>query len=376
MIFHQLVPLVAFALNLTLAMMVLYRDHRSALNRVFASVAAALGVWNLGVFFLRSTGDVATAVLVEKLLHFGVILVPAFYYHFVVVFLEIAARRRRLLAATYALAVIFLALSPTPLFMRGVVVTYWGFAPAFGPLYNVFFAWFMASIVGGIVELGLAYGKIDSAFRRNRAKLIILGSAVSLLGGVVDIARVGLKMESVYPVGIPANAVMAMLLGALAIYGIQPGPLLIKEHPQIFWGLIASMYVGNVMLLILNLPLIPLWVQVLKIPYGILYPVILLFCLIGSYSLNNNIGDVIIMWFFGVFGFLMKKFQFEPAPLVLALVLGPMLEDNLRQSLIISQGNFSIFISRPLSVAFLVVSASALLFPLLSLRPRLRETTE
>jgi putative tricarboxylic transport membrane protein len=136
------------------------------------------------------------------------------------------------------------------------------------------------------------------------------------------------------------------------------------------------MYVGNVMLLILNLPLIPLWVQVLKIPYGILYPVILLFCLIGSYSLNNNIGDVIIMWFFGVFGFLLKKFQFEPAPLVLALVLGPMLEDNLRQSLIISGGNFSIFISRPLSVAFLLVSLSALLFPLLSLRPRLRETTE
>ena len=176
--------------------------------------------------------------------------------------------------------------------------------------------------------------------------------------------------------GIPANAVMAMLLGALAIYGIQPGPLLIKEHPQIFWGLIASMYVGNVMLLILNLPLIPLWVQVLKIPYGILYPVILLFCLIGSYSLNNNIGDVLIMWFFGVFGFLMKKFEFEAAPLVLALVLGPMLEDNLRQALIISGGDFSVFISRPLSVVFLAVSASALLFPLLRLRPRVRETTE
>jgi putative tricarboxylic transport membrane protein len=170
--------------------------------------------------------------------------------------------------------------------------------------------------------------------------------------------------------------VMAMLLGALAVYGIQPGPLLIKEHPNIFWGLIASMYVGNVMLLILNLPLIPLWVQVLKIPYGILYPLILLFCLIGSYSLNNNIGDVIIMWFFGVFGYLMKKFEFEPAPLVLALVLGPLLEDNLRQSLIISGGNFSIFISRPLSVAFLVVSFSALLFPLVKLRPRQRETTE
>jgi len=171
--------------------------------------------------------------------------------------------------------------------------------------------------------------------------------------------------------GIPANAIMAILLGALTIYGIQPGPLLIKEHPNIFWGLVASMYVGNVMLLILNLPLIPLWVQVLKVPYGILYPIILLFCLIGSYSLNNNVGDVIIMWIFGVVGFLMKKFQLEPAPLVLALVLGPMLEDNLRQSLIISGGSFFIFFNRPLAVTFLLVSLCAVLFPLFRLRPLL-----
>ena len=169
--------------------------------------------------------------------------------------------------------------------------------------------------------------------------------------------------------GIPANAIMAILLGALTIYGIQPGPLLIKEHPDIFWGLVASMYVGNAMLLVLNLPLIPLWAQVLKVPYGILYPLVLLFCLIGSYSLNNNVGDVIIMWIFGVLGFLMKKFRFEPAPLVLALVLGPMLEENLRQSLIISGGSFFIFLSRPLSAVFLVVSLLALLFALFKLRP-------
>jgi signal transduction histidine kinase len=239
-IFHQLVPLVAFALNLTLLVMVLYRDHRSTLNRVFASVAAALGVWNLGVFFLRSTEDVAAAVLVEKLLHPGVILVPAFYYHFVVVFLEIADRRRRLLAATYVLAVGFLVLSPTPLFMRGVVVTYWGFAPAFGPLYNVFFAWFMASIVGGLVELALAYGKIDSAFRRNRAKLIILGSAISLLGGVVDIARVGLKMERLYPLGIPANAVFALLLGVSIVRYRLVNVGIVVKRVAIFGGLLAA----------------------------------------------------------------------------------------------------------------------------------------
>ncbi|MBI3015301.1 MAG: tripartite tricarboxylate transporter permease [Candidatus Tectomicrobia bacterium] len=172
--------------------------------------------------------------------------------------------------------------------------------------------------------------------------------------------------------GIPANAIMAILLGALTIYGLQPGPLLIKEKPDLFWGVIASMYVGNAMLLVLNLPLIPLWVQILRVPYTILYPLILLFVVIGAYSLNNNVGDVIIMSIFGVVGFAMKKFQFEPAPLVLGLVLGPMLEDNLRRSLLISGGSFSTFFIRPLSAAFLVVSLAILLFPLFRLRSSAR----
>jgi putative tricarboxylic transport membrane protein len=129
------------------------------------------------------------------------------------------------------------------------------------------------------------------------------------------------------------------------------------------------MYVANVMLLVLNLPLIPVWVQILKVPYTILYPLILLFCLIGSYSLNNSIGDVIIMCIFGAAGFLMKKFRFEPAPLVLALVLGPMLEDNLRQALLISGGSFATFFTRPLSAAFLIVALVTVLLPLLKLRP-------
>jgi putative tricarboxylic transport membrane protein len=172
--------------------------------------------------------------------------------------------------------------------------------------------------------------------------------------------------------GIPANAITAILLGALTIYGLQPGPLLITEHPDLFWGVIASMYIGNAMLLVLNLPLIPLWVQILKVPYMILYPLILLFCLIGAYSLNNNVGDVIIMGIFGVVGFLMKKFQFEPAPLVLALVLGPMLEDNLRQSLLISGGSFATFFNRPLSAFFLIVSLAILSLPLFRLRSSAR----
>ncbi|MBI4634655.1 MAG: tripartite tricarboxylate transporter permease [Deltaproteobacteria bacterium] len=169
--------------------------------------------------------------------------------------------------------------------------------------------------------------------------------------------------------GIPANPIMALFLGALLIYGVQPGPLLIKEQPGLFWGLIASMYVGNVMLLVLNLPLISLWVRVLKVPYVILYPLILLFCLIGAYSLNNSVGDVVIMCIFGVVGYLMKKFEYDAAPLVLALVLGPMLEENLRQTLIISRGNLLVFFSRPLSMIFISVSILVLLFPLFRLRP-------
>ena len=114
--------------------------------------------------------------------------------------------------------------------------------------------------------------------------------------------------------GIPANAVMAMLLGALIIYGMQPGPMLIKQHPDLFWGTVTSMYIGNIMLLVLNLPLIGIWVKILKIPYPVLFPLILLFCLIGVYSLNNNVGEIGLMLFFGGVGYLMKKFNYESAP--------------------------------------------------------------
>jgi putative tricarboxylic transport membrane protein len=164
--------------------------------------------------------------------------------------------------------------------------------------------------------------------------------------------------------GIPANAVMAVLLGALMIHGITPGAMLIQEHPDIFWGLIASMYVGNCMLLILNLPLVGLWVQVLRIPYKILFPLIILFCLIGVYSLSNSVVDIFIMIIFGVIGYLMKKTEYEGAPLILALVLGNMFETALRQSLMLSDGRFSIFFSRPISCGFMLMAIFVLLFPL------------
>ena len=173
--------------------------------------------------------------------------------------------------------------------------------------------------------------------------------------------------------GIPPNVVMALLLGALMIHGIAPGPMFIAEHPDIFWGVIASMYVGNVMLLVLNLPLIGLWVQVLRVPYKILFPLILLFCLIGSYSINNSTFDVAIMLVFGVVGYLMRKYQFEGAPMVLAFVLGPMFEGSLRQSLLLSDGSFSIFFVRPIAAGGMIAT---LLILISCIIPSLRKKRE
>jgi putative tricarboxylic transport membrane protein len=189
-------------------------------------------------------------------------------------------------------------------------------------------------------------------------------------------AAAGASFIPLLTLGIPANAIMAILLGALMIHGLQPGPLLMSRAPDVFWGTIVSMYIGNGMLLVLNLPLIGLWVQVLRVPYYLLYPLIILFCMIGSYSIGNNTGDVLIMLIFGIVGYLMRKFSYDAPPLVLALVLGGELESSLRQSLMLSRGSFSIFISRPLSLAFLVVAALLLIVPMVTQRKKLSALKE
>jgi putative tricarboxylic transport membrane protein len=163
--------------------------------------------------------------------------------------------------------------------------------------------------------------------------------------------------------GIPCNVVMAVLVGAFMIHGINPGPLLLTEQPKLFWTVVGSMYIGNVMLLCLNLPLIGLWVQILKIPYKILFPLICLFCLIGSYSLNNSVSDIGVMIVFGVIGYLMKKTSYPAAPLVMALVLGPMFEVALRQSILMSDGSYLIFFTRPISAAFFIIAFITLISP-------------
>jgi len=156
--------------------------------------------------------------------------------------------------------------------------------------------------------------------------------------------------------GVPANAVMGILLGALMIHGISPGPMMIEKNPELFWGTVTSMYVGNVMLLVLNLPLIGLWVKLLRVRYAVLFPIILFVALIGAYVINGSEMDLYFMLLFGVIGYLMRKFDYEPAPLILAFVLTHILEDSLRQSLIISGGSMGIFISRPISAGFLFIS--------------------
>jgi len=156
---------------------------------------------------------------------------------------------------------------------------------------------------------------------------------------------------------------MAVLLGAFLIHGVQPGPLMIRERPDMFWGVVASMYVGNVILLVLNLPLIGLWVQLLRVPYGILFPLILLFCVIGVYSEAGNVWDIVVMLIFAVLGYLMKKFGYEAAPLVLAFVLGRMAEESIRQSLLMSRGSFDILLTRPLATAFIGVALAVMVLP-------------
>lgn len=157
------------------------------------------------------------------------------------------------------------------------------------------------------------------------------------------------------------------------IHGVQTGPLMLKQHPDIFWGTVASMYIGNGMLLLLNLPLIGVWVQILKIPYATLFPMLLLFTTIGSYSVNNSTFDILMMISFGVIGYILRKLEYEFAPLVLAFVLGPILEKSLRQSLTLSDGSFFIFLSRPISAICIIISIILLLT---SLVPHIRKKRE
>jgi putative tricarboxylic transport membrane protein len=173
--------------------------------------------------------------------------------------------------------------------------------------------------------------------------------------------------------GIPPNVVMALMIGAMTIHNIQPGPQVMASNPALFWGLIASMWVGNLMLVILNMPMIGVWVQLLKVPYHLLYPAILTFCCIGVYSINNNPFDVYVTVVFGALGYLFFKSGCEPAPLVLGFILGPMMEENLRRAMLLSRGDPTVFFTRPLSATLLAMAAALLVLVAL---PAFKKTRE
>jgi signal transduction histidine kinase len=226
---HRALPLLALALNLLLLGVALAPDRRSARHRVFAWFVGTLAVWNLGVFGLRSTGSPETALLWERFLHLGVIAVPAVFYHYVIVFLD-APRRDATLVGGYTACALFWLASPTAAFLKGVTPTVWGFMPEAGPLYPLFFVFFNTYMILGLGRLVRARRSMASSFMRNRALLVAVGVSVSLLGGILDLARFIFGWDSLYPPGIPANAVLALALGiAVLRYRLMDVRLLAKR---------------------------------------------------------------------------------------------------------------------------------------------------
>jgi len=255
--------------------------------------------------------------------------------------------------------------------IKGLLPTLRDWADSLGPIFRGTFLGFFLGILpggGGVISSFVSYA-IERKISKHPQKF---GTGVIEGVAAPESANNSATAGAFVPLltlGIPSNPVMAMLLGAFIINGIQPGPLLVKEHPEIFWGTITSMYVGNAMLLVLNLPLIPLWVRILKIPYRFLFSLILLIILIGAYALNNSRIDLMITVFFGIVGYLSRKFKYDTPPLLLAMILGPMMELALRRSLLLSGGSPAIFFTRPISLIFLI---GAILILLFSIMPWLR----
>ena len=253
MTLHNLLPLVALLLNALLAGITLVRNPGSRLNRLFAYFVAGMAVWNFGVFMLRRSPDEPTAVFWEVVIHAGVVFLPAFYYHFVLIFLESTTQHRPSLVVGYALAIFFsiVNLSGSPLFMQGVKWTYWGWAPETGLLYTPFFLYFNFFLIYGLSHLVRAYKDVDSSFRRNRATLILLGTLVSLAGGFIDFARFIVvrfvpAADLVYPMGIPANMVFALMLGTSIVrYRLFDVNVAVKKGAiyLVLWGALTSILV-------------------------------------------------------------------------------------------------------------------------------------
>ena len=260
--------------------------------------------------------------------------------------------------------------------IKGLLLTGKDWRESIGPIIRGSFVGFFLGILpgGGAIMASFTSYAVEKRISRH-PESFGKGAIAGVAGPeTANNAATGGAMIPLLSLGIPSNIIMALLIGAMMIHGIKPSCFLINEHPRIFWGVITSMYVGNIFLLILNLPMIGLWVRLLKVPYGILFPLILLFCLIGVYTLNNNSYEVLIMLIFGAVGYLMRKTGFEPAPLLFAMVIGPIMETALRQSLLHSRGKFSIFFNRPISAVLIGVAILLLLSPLFPRIGRKRDT--
>jgi len=256
--------------------------------------------------------------------------------------------------------------------IKGLLPTRTDWRESIGPITRGSLLGFLLGILpgGGAIVASFTSYAIEKRVSKHPEKF-----GTGMIAGVAgpetaNNAATGGAMAPLLSLGIPTNPVMALMLGAMMIHGIKPGPFLITEHAGTFWGVITSMYVGNIFLLILNVPLIGLWVKILKVPYRILVPIILLFCLIGAYSIENDFYDVLIMLGWGGIGYLMHKSGFEPIPLIFAMIIGPIMEDNFRQALLTSRGDFSIFLTHPISAVLIGVSFLILLIPLF---PNVRE---
>lgn len=251
--------------------------------------------------------------------------------------------------------------------IKGLLPTLRDWKESIGPIIRGSFLGFLLGILpgGGTIISTFSSYAIEKRISR-RPELFGQGQIAGVAGPeTANNAASTSAMVPLLSLGLPTNIITALLLGALMIHGITPSPFLVTEHPQVFWGIITSMYIGNVLLLILNLPLIGLWVRLLKIPYGIIFPVILLLCLIGVYTLNSNAHEIVIMLIFGALGYLMRKTGFEPAPFCFAMVIGPIMEMNFRQALIQSRGGFGIFLTRPIAATLISVTLILLLIQLL-----------
>jgi putative tricarboxylic transport membrane protein len=256
---------------------------------------------------------------------------------------------------------------------RDLMPTRQDFRDSAGPVARGTVIGFLLGVLpgGGATLASIASYVAERRFARNRER-IGCGTIEGVAGpeAANNAAATGAFIP-LLTLGIPANVVMAMMLAALTLHGLRPGPLLMAESPDLFWGTIASMYVGNIMLLVLNLPLIGLFVRLLRLPYDLLAPLILVFCLVGAYSVTGRTADAITMIVFGVAGYALRKIEFDTAPLVLALILGRPFEEALRQTLSLSRGDFMVFLNRPIAAFLLGCAALAVLAPMLRIIARM-----